>query len=271
MFKNRTKFSNRYKWPNGFSLAEVVAVLLIGAMIMVTVLAIYSRAQQCSAAITRNVAKSRLPREVLQRIAEDLDKIVATGRNVRIATNNKFESHGFQSGRLEITKTIYNKTNKAETFEKIIWQSSYDFENEGGLVLYRSHSGINMEDKLLDENKDDWERELFVPVCTGVTYFSIEIPGDGNMKDRWRSDRLPRGIAVTISFSEPIRTPAGTWEIPDEEKITRIIAIDRTRKLKFKFVPKDTEEQEDEDVTEEPNDVEPNDVDVIEQTTGLGL
>lgn len=249
---------------DGFSLAEVVAVLLIGAMVMVTVLAIYSRAQQCSAAITRNVAKSRLPREVLQRIAEDLDRVIAAGKNVKIVIDNKFESHGFQSGRLEITKTIYNKTNTDETFEKVIWQSNYDFENEGGLVLYRSHSGLNLEDKLLDENKDDWARELFVPICTGVTFFNVQVLAGENLEDRWKSDRLPRGIAVTISFSEPTKTPAGTWEIPDEEKHTRIIAVDRTRKLEFNFEPRETEDREDEDTTEEPNNVEPNDVELIE-------
>ena len=42
------------------------------------------------------------------------------------------------------------------------------------MVLYRRHNGIALEDKLLDEPKQAFERQLFIPVCGGVTFFSIQ-------------------------------------------------------------------------------------------------
>lgn len=225
----------------GFSLAEVLVALTIGAMVLVAVLGIYSRAESSAAAITRKLDSSRLPSEVLQRIAEDLDRTVAPGADTKVTIDNKFEN-GFSTAQLTVLKTIYDSKNKEQTFEKIIWQTSYD-NDANGLVLYRSHSGIALEDKLLDEQKEDWEKELFVPVCTGVTFFKIQVPRGGNLQDKWTGDSLPSGIVVTISFAKPFKTLAGTLDVPDEEKVTRNIAIDRTRKIKFILVKKEDEEE----------------------------
>jgi len=217
----------------GFSLAEVLTALTIGAMILVCVLGIYGRAERSAAAVTRKLNSSRLPSEVLQRIAEDLDGIISTGSGTKIAIENKFES-GFPTARLTITSIFYDRKNAEQIFEKIVWQSNYDFESGiDGLVLYRSHSGITLEDKLLDKKKDDWERELFVPICTGITFFRIRVPRGETPLDRWTSSSLPPGIEVTISSAEPFKKANGTLDVPDEEKITRTIAIDRTRKVRF--------------------------------------
>jgi hypothetical protein len=217
----------------GFSLAEVITALTIGTMVLVAVLGIYGRAERSAAAVTRKLDNSRLPSEVLQRIAEDLDGIISTGSSTKITIENKFD-HGFPTARLTITRTFYNSRNQEQTFEKIIWQSNYDFESGiDSLVLYRSHSGIALEDKLLDKNKDDWERELFVPICGGVTFFRVRVPRGETFLDRWTSSSLPPGIEVAISSAEPFKTVSGTLDVPDEEKITRTIAIDRIRKIRF--------------------------------------
>jgi len=226
----------------GFSLAEVLAALTIGAMVLVAVLGIYSRAESSAAAITRKLDSSRLPREVLQRITEDLDEVFAAGSDTKITIENKLD-HLYPTARLTILKTIYDSKNKKQTFERIVWQGSYDYDNDtDSLVLYRSHSGIGVEDKLLDESKESWERELFAPVCTGVTFFKIQVPQGETFQDKWTSTALPHGIVVTISFAEPFKTLTGTLDVPDTEKITRTIAIDRTRKIKFIFVKKEDEE-----------------------------
>ena len=235
----------------GFSLAEVIMALTIGAMVLVAVLGIYGRAERSAAAVTRKLDSSRLPSEVLQRIAEDLDGLISTGSGTKIAIENKFEN-GFPTARLTITRTFYNSRNQEQTFEKIIWQSNYDFESGvDGLVLYRSHSGIALEDKLLDKNKDDWERELFVPICGGVTFFRVRVPLGETFLDKWTSSSLPGGIEVTISSAEPFKTVSGTLDVPDEEKIARTIAIDRTRKIIFAVEKKEYgegEEKEEESV-----------------------
>lgn len=227
-----------------FSLAEVLAALTIAAMVLVAVLGIYSRAERSAAAITRKLDSSRLPSEVLQRIAEDLDGIIVAGKDTKITVENKFEK-GYPTARLEILKTVYDRRERPQTFEKIVWQTSYDYDNEaGGLVLYRSRSGIALEDKLLDEQNEDWQRELFIPICTGVTFFRIQVPVDENFQDKWTSSSLPKAVVATISFAESFETLEGTLDVPDAGKITRTIAIDRTRKIRFIFAKKVEEEKQ---------------------------
>jgi prepilin-type N-terminal cleavage/methylation domain-containing protein len=238
------------KYRGGFSLAEVLVALMIGAMVLVAVLSIYSRAETSAAAITRKLDSSGLPSEVLQRIAEDLDRIVSSGADTKVTIENKFEN-GFSTARLTVLKTIYNSKNEKQTFEKIVWQTSYD-NDANSLILYRSHSGIVLEDKLLDEQKEDWEKELFVPICTGVTFFKIQVPMGENFLDNWTSDSLPHGIVVIISFAEPFKTLAGTLDVPEDEKVIRNIAIDRTRAIKFNLVKKE-DANEQGNVEQEPN------------------
>lgn len=246
MLNNIKKVSNTSGSLPGFSLAEVLAALTIAAMVLVAVLGIYSRTQRSAAAITRRLDSSRLPFEVLQRIAEDLDAIVAAASDTKITIENKLVK-GYSSARLTIVKTIYDSSNKSKTFEKIIWQTSVD-DDANGLILYRSHDGIALEDKLLDEKRKSWEKEFsFVPICTGVTFFKIQVPKGEDFQDKWTSDSLPHGIVVTVSFAEPFKTLAGTLDVPDAEKITRTIAIDRTRKIKFTFVKKEDEEDQSND------------------------
>ncbi len=234
--------------PSGFSLAEVLTALMIGSMVLVAVLGIYGRAERSAAAVTRKLDRLRLPSEVMQRIAEDLDGIISTGSGTKITIENKFEN-GLPTARLTITRTFYNRRNQEQTFEKIIWQSNYDFESGiDSLVLYRSHSGIALEDKLLDKDKEVWQRELFIPICGGVTFFRVRVPRGESFLDRWTSSSLPPGIEVTISFAEPFKTVGGTLDVPEEEKIARTIAIDRTRKIRFtvekkEYVPDEEKEE----------------------------
>ncbi len=235
------KAADKFMRQMGFSLAEVLAALTIGAMILVAVLSIYSRAERSAAAITRKLDGSRLPREILQLIAEDLDKIITADSDTKITIENKF-AKGLPTAKLAIQKTITDKDDKQQIFEEIIWQSSFDFD-ANSLVLYRSHSGIALEDKLLDEKRADWEKEYpFVPVCDGLTFFKIQIQEGQTLQDKWTNTSLPAGIKVTISFASPYKTITGDLDVPDSEKISRTIAIDRTRKLKFILAP--TQEQE---------------------------
>ncbi len=216
----------------GFSLAEMLAAMTIGAMVLVAVLSIYHRAERSAAAVTRRLDASRLPREILQRIAEDIDRVIASGSDAEITILNKFDKL-YPTARLVISRTFQDRANRKQKFEEIIWQCSYDFESlTEGLVLYRSHSGIAAEDKLLDKSKEDWEKEIFVPLCSGVTFFSINAVKSDNLLNKW-SGEPPAGIEVAISFAEPYKRVSGKLDVLDEEKIKRTIAVDRTRKIKF--------------------------------------
>jgi len=249
----------------GFSLTEVLAALMIGAMVLVAVLGIYSQAGRSAAAITRKLDNLRLPSEVLQHIAEDLDRIIASGSDTKVVIENKLNNL-YPTARLTILKNYFDKERKPQTFEEIIWQTSYDYDTDS-LALYRSHSGLGLEDKLLDERRQDWEKGYpFVPICTGITYFKIQVLRGENLSDRW-SGSPPQGIVVTISFAEPFKTVAGDLDVPDEEKITRTIAVDRTRKISFIFVKKEDEEVggEDEKVMSGDEEVISEDEEVISE------
>lgn len=229
-------YKNR-KHSAAFSLAEVLAALVIGSMILIAVLAVYSRLESSANAIIGKLDDSRLPREVLQLIAEDLDRIITDSADVKITFQNKKQKDGYHSAQLKIIRTYNDKNNNAQDFEEIIWQTAYDYESfTDGLVLYRSHSGLVLEDKLLDELKEDWQRGLLVPVCSGITFFQLQAATKTSPMDKWTGSNLPRNLIVTISFAQPVETLAGQWEVPDSEKITRTIAIDRTRKIKFEIV-----------------------------------
>jgi len=250
-----------------FTLAEILAALVVGSMILIVVLAIYSRAMDSAAALTERMNGSRLPAELLQRIAEDLDKATASGSDTKITLERKFQS-GFSAVRLEIIRTVTNYKGIAQEMSKITWQSNLD-PATGTLIIYRSHSGLAMEDKLLGEQKQPWQRDVFVPVCDGATLFKIRIPKGEDYLDRWTSDALPKAIVVTVSFAEPYKAVDGTWDVPAEDAVTRTIAIDRTRKIKFTVAkpesPTKTQQAEDqnepqqqdlppESETEEPNE-----------------
>jgi len=226
---------------SGFTLAEVLAALTIGAMVLVAVLGVYSRAQQSATAILQKLDKRQLPQAVLQLIAEDLDKIIAPSADTTISVVNKHEK-GFATAKLRIVKSINDRRNEQRTFEEIVWQANVDTD-VNSLVLYRSHTGMIPEDKLLDENRENWERRYsFVPICSGMTNFRIQVPRGEVLQDRWTSSVLPPGIVVTISFAEPFQTVSGTLDVPEESKIVRTIAIDRTRRIGFEMFS--TEEDE---------------------------
>jgi hypothetical protein len=133
---------------------------------------------------------------------------------------------------MEILRNINDSKDQPQVLEKIVWQSSID-PDSGLLTLYRSHSGIALEDTLLDTQKEPWQRELFVPICRGITMFRIEVPKDNTTVDRWTGEVLPPAIKITLSFAQPYKTVTGAFDVPEEDKLVRTIAIDRTRKVSF--------------------------------------
>jgi hypothetical protein len=213
---------------------------------------IYSRAESVSATITRKLDNSRIPSEVLQRIAEDLDRIITADTSTKITVSNKFDS-GYSTAQLTITKIIMDSKKKPRIFESIVWQTSYDYETDS-LVLYRQRtSDIGLvEDKLLDEEKESWEQALFVPICVGITFFKIQVINGGEYVDKW-SGRPPGGIEVAISFAEPFETLDNSWDVYDEDKFTRTVAIDRTRKMKFKITQQAPDTSGDQKTMGDPN------------------
>ncbi|MBN2139300.1 MAG: prepilin-type N-terminal cleavage/methylation domain-containing protein [Sedimentisphaerales bacterium] len=233
----------RFGHRRGLSLAEVLAALVIGSMVMIAVLGLYRRTERAAAAVHAKLNDSRLPGEILQRIAEDIDRLISSDSDTRITIENKYKE-GYRTARLTMSRTITDNRGQRRTLEEIIWQGHYDIESDlAGLVIYRGHSGITSEDKLLDDQRAEWEKGYpMVPICSGVTHFEITVPSGEKALEKWTSETLPKGITVTLSFSLPVKTSTGEYEILDEHKITRTMAVDRTRKISFQLkAPEDSE------------------------------
>lgn len=252
--------ARKTKSRGGFSLIEIITVMVISSMVLVSVLAIFNRVKNATASVNRKLDYEDVADEILQRIAEDLDHLAAVGFDTKVTINNKIVN-GFNKSQLIIENKFYDKNNKAKTFEKIIWQSEFD-TLEGMNILYRHHSGLSLEDKILDselEAKQANGTALYIPICWGMTLFQIVVPKeDANPLTKWSDAKLPKSVAVTISFADPVENFDGTFEVAEEDMITRHIAIDRTRKPKFIFKKKDFS-RPDPDEDDEEND--PNEVD----------
>jgi type II secretory pathway pseudopilin PulG len=244
----------------GFSLIEIIAVMVISSMVMISALAILHQVRSGAASINLKLEYEDTADEVLQRIAEDLDRLAAPGFDTTVTIKNKTVS-GFNKSLLTIENKFYDKSNKAKTFEKIIWQSDFD-ELSGTPTLYRHHGGLSLEDKILDgelEAKQAGSKALFIPLCWGMTHFEIFVPSKGRKPvTQWLTATLPTCIAVSISFAEPIENSDGTFEVPEKDRIIRYIAINRTRKPSFTFSMKEFSrpelEKDEEEYDNDPND-----------------
>ncbi len=83
-------FYKMQKRKKAFSLAETIVALTVGSMILVTVLVIFSRIEKAADAIERKLDSTQLSSEILQRIAEDLDRMTGADRAVKntVKSNN---------------------------------------------------------------------------------------------------------------------------------------------------------------------------------------
>ena len=202
---------------------------------------ICSRTKRAAASINRKLDSKVLPKEILQRIAEDLDRLAAPGFNVAVTIENKL-SNNYNIARLIIESKYYNSATipVPKTFEKVVWQSIYE-PLDDALTLYRSHSGIHLEDKIIDRKLGQMQQggaEIFVPICTGITFFEILVPRGKEELKRWIQNSLPPNLLVRVSLADFVENEFGEFEIPQGEIVSRTIAIDRTRKIAFKAVRK---------------------------------
>ena len=99
-----------------------------------------------------------------------------------------------------------------------------------------------MEDRLFETASDSVSRlekpasELFVPLASVITYFKIEAVENDKSTSAWSSASLPKAIRISISFAEPFENMSGQLEVWEEDIMTRTVAIDRTRAIKYVFV-----------------------------------
>jgi len=217
----------------GFSLGELLAVVIIGSMILAAILTIYGRASQAADAVLRKIDGPSWTSEVLQLIAEDLGRTLSAD-DVTVQIRNGSDN-GFQRAELVLRRTYHDNENKEQTLDQITWRAGYDHEGHTpGLVIYRSYEGVAQEDKLFDDNRDEVEKfSPFVPICRGVTFFQIQACKGEDLVDQWPASAPPPGVKITISFGTPYERVRGGFDVDEQDKISRTVVIDPLRKITF--------------------------------------
>ncbi len=216
----------------GYSLGEMLAALVIAAMVLTAILSIYGQVQQASSAVIARMDSPALGDEMLQLIARDLDRALgADGVTVEIANNT---DGGFSRAQLAIRQIYHDAQGNEQTLFQIIWQAGDDYDTGSNrMILYRSYEGVIPEDRLFEDKRKLVEKNYpFVPVCRGVTYFRIEVPTPDKYVDQWSGSTLPPGVRVSLSLAEPYRATNGTWTVAPDQIQVRTIAVDRMRSIK---------------------------------------
>lgn len=224
---------------HAFSLVETLVVVALAAMILISALGVYHRTRSDAATIVSRLDETRLADEVLQRIAEDIDRIAAPGFDASVQFANKIDN-GLSAAQLILESKYYGGQSsqpQPRIYERVIWQSMYD-GFDGTLLLYRMHNGLNVEDKIVDENKDSRELTVYVPVASGMTFFQIQAVENQQWVPSWGKPELPKGIRIGISFADPEEGLDGRWAVPEEKILYRTVAVGRTRVIAYKFKPK---------------------------------
>ncbi len=250
-----------------FSLVELLSALFIVSLMVIGLAIVYTNSVDAITAIDNELESSFGTTNIVHLIAEDISKVSSldTDTSLRLESKNV---DGFTLYRLEIISKIYDNNGEQIEFKKVIWQSDYDFETDS-ITLYRCMTGMGVEDPILStQARNNPESDIFVPVCTGLTHFTMQVPRitntsqgiEENYLDSWEKDEeMPGAIVVELSFREPVEYVTGEVEVLPEDITTRWVSVNRSRDYKFKFVSKDLEEiygEEEEEEDEQDEDLD---------------
>ena len=249
----------------GFTLVETLVVVMIGAMVITATMMVYQRVRAASVVIVERMSEYRLSSEILQKIAEDIDRMAAPGFEATVKFQNR-QVRGsemmYSSAQLILNNSYYGNGDKKQTYEEIIWRTVYD-PAEDTMILYRKHSGLNGEDPLFDlanaENVSDAtrdeSRERFIPIAAGVTFFDLAVQQGEQVLNTWTSETLPKAVRIGLSFAGPQELEDGSFNVADEDIMYRTVAVDRTRMIPYEFQKVELDLGVLDDEPDDPNDV----------------
>ena len=243
----------KLKYRSAFTLVETIVVLMLASLILVAVLGVYGRMRANAVTILDRLQQNRLQAEILQKIAEDIDRLAVPGFEATINFQNKLDN-GYRSAKLVLLNSYYGNSDKKATYEQIEWRSSYAPEHDT-LKLYRMHGGLNVEDKVLGTNSDE---PPYIPVAGGVTHFELKAQQGETILGAWKSETLPKAVRIGISFAPLQELDDGSIGVPEEEISFRTVAIDRTRLIPYQFIKKKFELPDEEDPNDISDDTDPN-------------
>ena len=241
----------------GLSLVELVISVMIGSMVLVAVYTVYTHARRNVAAVSSAIERDELPDRILQLLARDFDRFFVDTEDLSF-TRQAMREGGLVSARLIMESRIHDNQMRPRPYERIVWEARYDPPTES-LILYRGHSGLVSEDKLLESQRTEEERGQLVPLCDGLTHFEVNAFVGGSPRNAFAGNVTPHQVVVSLSFATP-ELQGNQYVIPEESIVTRTIAVNRLRKIPYVFTEPVLAEIEDANDTADPNDIsDPND------------
>jgi prepilin-type N-terminal cleavage/methylation domain-containing protein len=211
----------------GLSLVELIVSMIIASVVLVSLFTIYSHARRDADSISTALENSELPQRILQLIAQDLDRFSA---DTEVETKRE---NGLVSSTFILESRIYDSLMRQLPYERIIWQTRYDAETQS-MILYRGHSGLVSEDKLLESQRTPEERRQLIPLCNGLTHFEVKAFIQGSERVAYAGTETPTQVIVSLSFAEPEKK-GNEYVIPPDQIVTRTIAVNRLRKIGYIF------------------------------------
>ena len=229
-----------------FSLIELLTALFIVSIMVISLTTIYDSSIKAIGAIDEKLEDGFDSTNILHLIVDDVARVSSLDTDTTFALKSK-TIDGVMVYRLEIIGKIYDNDGKEMEYKKVVWQSDYDYLSDT-TTLYRCEAGMGVQDPLLGtQQRENEGSEIFVPVCSGLTHFSIQVPSGNTISgeeeeeyaDSWEQDGMPGGIIVEMSFTPPVEYITGEVEVPLEDRVSRRISVNRSRQYRFEFIPKD--------------------------------
>ncbi len=250
---------------DGFALVELLTALFIVCILVIALTTIYDASTRAIASINQRIEKGASTSEIMQLIVDDITKASSAGTDTTFTLKSKLAG-GAVLYRFEVASKIYDNTGKELIYQKVIWQSDVDLFT-GTMSLYRCAGGMMPSSPVASEQaKENPQSDIFVPICQGLTYFTIKVPQiqdtpQGQVVDyldQWSNPEMPGGVVVELSFELPVEYVTGETEVLPEDRLVESISINRSKEYKFQFVAKDLdaaygqeEEMTEEDLTDE--------------------
>ena len=252
-------FRQRAYGSSAFTLIETLTAVLLTALLITAVMAMYYHTRRGVARLAGQLEENRLAREILQKIAEDIDRLAAPGFDATMSFRNKYDN-GCNAAQLTLENKFYDSSAppKPQVYDRVVWQTQYDSWSQS-LVLFRMHEGLNLEDKVLEKDAAaSPSLGMFIPVADGLTHFEVVTIDKDTVTAQWVQQTLPTSVRIGVSFAPLQQLPDGRLGVPPELVLYRTVAIDRTRFIPYEFVPRKldaagvkTDEDEKQDQTKE--------------------
>ena len=86
-----------------FTLIETLTVLALTAVLLTAVLQMYHQVRVSVSRITTHLDENRLVREILQKMAEDIDRLAAPGFDATLQFRNKYDN-GYNAAQLTLDR-----------------------------------------------------------------------------------------------------------------------------------------------------------------------